>query len=128
MAKVTGVGGVFLRAKDPEALSRWYEQHLSVPRSPDGTIMFMGEQAQGVTVFAFFPIDTDYFGPGNKAAMINFRVDDLDGVLEGLRSAGVEVDTRQEDYSYGRFAWFVDPEGNRVELWEPKGSDSAENA
>jgi predicted enzyme related to lactoylglutathione lyase len=128
MAKATGVGGVFLRAKDPDALYRWYEQHLGIPRSADGAFMFMGEQAQGVTVFAFFPMETDYFGPGNKAVMINFRVDDLDGVLKRLRAAGVEVDARQEDYSYGRFGWFADPEGNRVELWEPKDGDSAENA
>ncbi len=92
MAKATGVGGVFLRARDPEALYRWYEEHLGIPRSPDGSFMFMGEEAQGVTVFALFPADTDYFGPGKQAAMMNFRVDDLDGVLEGLRSAGVAVE------------------------------------
>ena len=120
MAKATGVGGVFLRARDPEALYRWYEEHLGIPRSPDGSFMFMGEEAQGVTVFALFPADTDYFGPGKQAAMINFRVDDLDGVLERLRSAGVAVEAPQ-DYSYGRFGWFADPEGNRVELWESKG-------
>lgn len=129
MAKAVGVGGVFLRARDPKALHQWYEQHLGIPRSPDGAYMFEGEEAQGVTVFALFPADTDYFGPTKQAAMINFRVDDLDEVLEKLRSAGAAVDDKQEDYGdFGRFGWFADPEGNRVELWEPKGDVSAENA
>ena len=125
MAKATGVGGIFLRAQDPKALYQWYEEHLGIPKS-DGGFMFMGEEAQGVTVFALFPAETDYFGPGKQSAMINFRVDDLDGVMSKLKSSGVE--TRQEDSSYGRFGWFTDPEGNRVELWEPEGEDSAENA
>lgn len=125
MAKATGVGGIFLRAQDPKALYSWYEEYLGIPKS-DGGFMFMGEESHGVTVFALFPANTDYFGPGKQAAMINFRVDDLDGVMAKLKSARVE--TRQEDSSYGRFGWFTDPEGNRVELWEPERDDSAENA
>ena len=125
MAKATGVGGIFLRAQDPKALYSWYEEHLGIPKS-EGGFMFMGEEAQGITVFALFPADTDYFGPGKQAAMINFRVDDLDGVMEKLKSSGVE--TRQEDSDYGRFGWFADPEGNRVELWEAKPDVPAENA
>lgn len=128
MAKATGVGGVFLLARDPKALHKWYEENLGIRQSPHGVYMFEGEEAQGVTVFSLFPEDTNYFGPGKQAAMINFRVDDLDGVLEKVRAAGAEVDPKQEDYGFGRFAWFTDPEGNRVELWEPGSEDSAENA
>jgi predicted enzyme related to lactoylglutathione lyase len=72
-----------------------------------------------MTVFAFFPQDTKYFGPGKQDAMVNLRVDDLDVVLEKLNAAGVEIDPNRENYDYGRFAWFQDPEGNRVELWQP---------
>jgi predicted enzyme related to lactoylglutathione lyase len=74
-----------------------------------------------MTVFAFFPKDTDYFGSGKQQAMVNLRVDDLDAVLETLRAAGADIDPKREDHDYGRFAWFSDPEGNRVELWQPPG-------
>jgi predicted enzyme related to lactoylglutathione lyase len=124
MAKATGIGGVFLRAKDPEALYRWYEEHLGITKS-EGGFMFMGAEGHGLTVFALFPADTDYFGPGKQAAMINFRVDDMDGVMAKLKSAGME--TKQEDSDYGRFGWFTDPEGNRVELWEEKPEAPTEN-
>lgn len=75
-----------------------------------------------MTVLAFFPPDTQYFGPSEQRSMLNLRVDDLDAVLDKLRAGGVEIDPRREDYDYGRFAWFKDPEGNRVELWEPPAS------
>jgi predicted enzyme related to lactoylglutathione lyase len=119
MGKVVGVGGVFFKSKDPVGLQAWYAQHLGVPLSGDGYSSFDGPEAQGTTVFAFFPADSDYFGTEGQWAMINFRVDALDGVLERLAAAGARVDPKQESYSYGRFAWFWDPEGNRVELWEP---------
>lgn len=119
MAKVVGFGGVFLKARDPIALSAWYGAHLGVPAMEDGSLAFTGSEPAGVTVFSHFPLDTAYFGGASQAAMINFRVDDLDGLLAQLAEAGVRIDPKRDDYSYGRFAWIWDPEGNRVELWEP---------
>ena len=81
--------------------------------------MFFSDGPREMTVVAFFPPDTKYFGPGEQPAMLNLRVDDLDAVFDGLRAAGVDIDPRREEYEYGRFAWFHDLEGNRVELWEP---------
>jgi predicted enzyme related to lactoylglutathione lyase len=118
MGKVVGVGGVFFRAKDPKGLHAWYVQHLGIPLT-DGYTSFEGPEAQGTTAFSFFPEDTKYFGEGTQQAMFNFRVDALDEVLEQITAAGARVDPKQEDYGFGRFAWFWDPEGNRVELWEP---------
>lgn len=121
MAKAVGVGGVFLRARDPKALSKWYETNLGIERRVSAeALTFEGPEAAGTTVFAHFPADTQYFGESPQQAMINFRVDDLDGLLAKLSSADVRIDPKREDYSYGRFAWIWDPEGNRVELWEPK--------
>lgn len=122
MAKVTGVGGIFLRAKDPDALYAWYEKHLGISRTSYGAFAFEGEEAQGVTLVTFFPQQTKYFGPGEKAVMLNFRVDDLDAIWKGLVEAGVSVEERPEDSEYGRFGWFTDPEGNRVELWQGPAS------
>ena len=119
MTLATGVGGVFLRAADPEKLYAWYEEHLGIKRTEDGAFAFFSEGPREMTVLAFFPLDTSYFGPGERQAMVNLRVDDLDAVLEKLRAAGVHIDPKREDYDYGRFAWFDDLEGNRVELWQP---------
>jgi predicted enzyme related to lactoylglutathione lyase len=119
MAKAVGVGGVFLKARDPKGLSAWYAKHLGLPQGDDGSIVFDGPLAAGMTVFAHFPESTKYFGDGPQQAMINLRVDDLDALLVQLAEAGVTIDPKRDDYSYGRFAWIVDPEGNRVELWQP---------
>lgn len=119
MAKTTGVGGVFFKAKDPKSLGGWYAQHLGIPKSDDGSLIFDGPESMGMTVFAPFPADTHYFGDGSQQSMVNFRVDDLDGLLKQLSDAGVRIDPKREDYSYGRFAWIWDPEGNRIELWQP---------
>jgi predicted enzyme related to lactoylglutathione lyase len=121
MTRATGVGGLFLRAADPEKLYTWYEEHLGIKRTPDGAFAFFSEGPREMTVFAFFSHDTDYFGTGKQQAMVNLRVDDLEAVLEKLRAAGADIDPKREDYDYGRFAWFNDPEGNRVELWQPPG-------
>jgi predicted enzyme related to lactoylglutathione lyase len=118
MAKVVGVGGVFLRAKDPKALQAWYAEHIGIPLT-GGYTSVEGPEAQGTTAFAFFPEDTKYFGESGQRAMVNFRVDALDAVLDRLAAAGAWIDPKREDAPYGRFAWFNDPEGNRVELWEP---------
>jgi len=107
---VEGVGGVFFRAHDPVALRAWYAEHL-------GTTFTSRDGDQ--TVWAPFPADTGYFGPGGQQLMVNFRVRDLDAMLAQLRTAGVEVDDRVEEMEYGRFAWASDLEGNRFELWEP---------
>ena len=119
MARAIGVGGIFLKARDPKALSAWYAEHLGIPSQDGGTLAFDGPDAAGMTVFAHFPQDTRYFGTGEQQVMVNFRVDDLDGLLHKLEAAGVRIDPRREDYAYGRFAWIWDPEGNRVELWQP---------
>jgi predicted enzyme related to lactoylglutathione lyase len=121
MAKAVGVGGVFLKARDPKALSQWYETHLGLGgRVSDDALVFEGPESMGTTVFGHFAADTKYFGDGPQQFMINFRVDDLNAVLANLTAAGVRIDPKQEDYGYGRFGWIWDPEGNRVELWEPK--------
>ncbi len=120
----TGVGGVFFRSTDPEALYRWYERHLGLRRDGDTAVVlrWADESAGGSTVFAIFPADTTYFGPGGQSFMVNIRVHDLDGLLAQLAADGIWIDPRREDFPYGRFAWIVDLDGNRVELWEPPAS------
>lgn len=120
MAKAVGFGGVFLKARDPKALGAWYALHLGIPSQDGGSLGFDGPESVGMTVLAHFAADTKYFGAGPQQSMINFRVDNLDELLSQLTAAGVEVDPHRDDYPYGKFAWIVDPEGNRVELWEPK--------
>jgi predicted enzyme related to lactoylglutathione lyase len=119
MARAVGFGGVFLKASDPKKLSAWYAEHLGIPSQDGGSLAFDGPESLGMTVFAHFPESTKYFGEGQQQTMVNFRVDDLDGLLAQLASAGARIDPNREDYDYGRFAWIWDPEGNRVELWEP---------
>lgn len=124
MARVTGIGGVFVRSHDPAELAAWYAKHLGVPTEKYGGATFhwlqaATEECPGSTTWAAFPIDTKYFGSPLQQAMINFRVDDLDGLLESLRTAGVTVMDEVEDSEYGRFGWCIDCDGNRVELWEP---------
>lgn len=113
--KTSGIGGLFFRARDPQALARWYEEHFGIA-GPGSSGMW--RQQAGSTVFAPFDADTDYFGSREQAFMINFRVIDLDGLLAELRAAGVRMDDRIDEYPYGRFAWVYDPEGNKIELWQ----------
>jgi predicted enzyme related to lactoylglutathione lyase len=115
MAKVVGVGGVFFKAQDPGKLRQWYEHHLGIKASPEGMMFTDG----GPIVFSIFPATTTYLGPSRSQFMVNLRVDDLNALLEKLKADGVEIDPKREDAPYGRFAWIIDPEGNRVELWEP---------
>lgn len=117
MEKVNGIGGVFFRAQDPEALAVWYQTHLGV--DPVGPVPW--HQVAGYTVFAPFPDDTDYFGDPGRQWMINFRVDDLDAMVAQLTAAGIDVLTKAEwDVpGIGRFARLHDPEGHPIELWEP---------
>jgi predicted enzyme related to lactoylglutathione lyase len=122
MARVTGIGGVFFHSRDPEALYRWYERHLGITREPDGSVVFRRAEP-GETAFAIFPHDTTYFGPSGQSFMINFRVDDLDALLSTLAAEGVDIDPKREEYPFGKFAWIVDPDGNRIELWQRPGGE-----
>ncbi|HEX6839712.1 MAG TPA: VOC family protein [Polyangia bacterium] len=123
MERVTGIGGVFWKSKDPKALQAWYAERLGVPAS-DGFMIFEWEDPthparKGQTVLAPFPADTKYFEPSTAPFMINFRVRDLDAMLAQLRAAGVRVDDKIEESELGRFGWAIDPDGNRIELWQP---------
>jgi len=121
MHRVTGIGGLFFRAKNPEAMAQWYKDHLGVDLVPSDYSQKPWSQEAGPTVFAPFPADSDYFGDATKQWMINFRVSDLDGMVGQLRAAGITVTVDQEKYPNGRFARLHDPEGNPIELWEPGG-------
>jgi predicted enzyme related to lactoylglutathione lyase len=117
MPQVTGFGGAFLRAQDPKALYAWYNEHLGIS-SPHGCFVFPSADQKGDIAVSFFKQSSDYFPP-TQPAMLNFQVDDLDALLDKLSAAGISVDPKREQYDYGRFGWFTDPEGNRVELWQP---------
>ena len=121
MEKVRGIGGVFFRAKDPEALGEWYAKNLGVPRAPTDMETPPWVSDGGVTVFAPFSEATDYF-PASQQIMINFRVDDLDAILARLAAAGIASSKHHDIDDVGRFAWVYDPEGNPIELWEPVAS------
>lgn len=119
---VTGVGGVFLRAKDPKALVAWYRDVLGVPIEAWGGAAFRDDAAGHPPKVAWsaFPTATTYFAPSTADVMIDYAVDDLDAIVERLRAKGVEILDRRDDDPSGRFACIVDPEGRKVELWEPK--------
>ncbi|MDY0815842.1 VOC family protein [Kitasatospora purpeofusca] len=118
MERVLGIGGYFLRAADPAALAVWYRDSLGLDTDEHG----LWQQEQGPTVFAAFESSTDYFGARTQQSMLNFRVRDLDAMLAQLRAGGVGVaEETQEMEGVGRFAWVTDPEGNRIELWQPAG-------
>ncbi len=123
MRRVSGLGGVFFKARNPAALLAWYTRHLGL-RPARGVVRFRWRESErpsreGVTVWALFPATTEYFAPSRSSFMINYRVEDLDVLLATLRSEGIWVDERRENSKFGRFAWVMDPEGNRIELWEP---------
>lgn len=118
MPSITGFGGVFLRAKDPKALYGWYERHLGLVKSEGGSYSFPAPTQHPEVVFSFFKPDNAYF-PAVQKAMINLQVDDLDGLLDHFMEEGVEVDPKRESYDFGKFGWVTDPEGNRIELWQP---------
>ena len=127
MKRVIGLGGIFFKAKDPKTLYEWYRAHLGIESAADGSGAMWRDaehpEIPGCNVWAIFPQQTKYFDPSASGFMLNFRVDDLDGLLAALREEGVQVDPKVEVYDYGKFGWIMDPEGNRVELWEPpKGS------
>jgi predicted enzyme related to lactoylglutathione lyase len=118
--RVTGIGGVFFKAKDPARLAAWYRDQLGfeLESGQDAVVVFRWDDG-GSTAWSAFPDNTTYFGQPGSRAMINYRVANLDRMLEQLRAGGVPVDHQVEDSEFGRFGWATDPEGNRVELWEP---------
>jgi predicted enzyme related to lactoylglutathione lyase len=118
--RVAGIGGFFFRAKDPGAMAQWYLEHLGIDLVPADYGQQPWSQDAGPTVFAPFPQDTDHFADRAKNWMLNFRVRDLDAMVAQLRTAGIEVSVDGETYPNGRFARLRDPEGNPIELWEPK--------
>ena len=130
MKRVTGFGGIFFKAKDPKALYEWYRVHLGVESSPDGSGAMWRDadhpEIPGFMLWAAFPQDTKYLGSPDRNFMFNFRVDDLDALLKALREEGVQVDDKIERHEYGNFGWITDPEGNRVELWEPPKTEAAD--
>jgi predicted enzyme related to lactoylglutathione lyase len=123
MEKVTGIGGLFFRAHDPKALGRWYLQHLGISLTPSSPGDSVWQQEAGPTSFTPFKETSDYFGDANKSWMVNFRVRDLDKMAAQLQAAGIAVQMDPQSYPIGRFARLHDPEGNPIELWQPKVPD-----
>jgi predicted enzyme related to lactoylglutathione lyase len=116
MERVLGIGGYFMRAADPVTLGAWYRDVLGLAADENG----LWRQEVGATVFATFESETDYFGSPTQQAMINFRVGDLTAMLAQLRAKGADVAEQTQDMEgIGRFGWVTDPEGNRIELWQP---------
>ncbi len=124
MKRVTGIGGIFFKTRNTDKVNAWYARHLGITPDEDGSVAFKWREQEdpertGYTIWAPFPHDTRYFGPGKSPYMINFRVADLDALMQQLRAEGVQVEEKIEESEYGRFGWITDLEGNRVELWEP---------
>jgi predicted enzyme related to lactoylglutathione lyase len=124
MKRVTGIGGVFFKAKDPEALRIWYQLHLGIDVQEWGGAAFSwtdaeGRPASGTTIWTIADAGGDYFAPSEASFMVNYRVADLHGLIGALRSEGCSVLDKVEESEFGKFGWVIDPEGNKVELWEP---------
>lgn len=125
MARVTGIGGIFFKSKgDDKSLSDWYQKNLGIQLEDFGAAVLKWPEDkaedQGLTVWSVAEQDTEWFSPSSSSFMINYRVDDMDGMLSQLKEAGTEIVKGPESHENGRFAWVMDPEGNKVELWEPK--------
>lgn len=124
MKRVTGIGGLFFKCKDTQQMKDWYEKHLGLVKAPDGQFLFEWKEVDnptnsGFTVWAPFKDDTTYFQPSDKPYMINLRVENLERLLEELKKEGCEVIGEMQVYEYGKFGYVMDPEGNKIELWEP---------
>lgn len=123
MKKVIGIGGIFFKSENPVTLKAWYKKHLGIESDQYGAIFpsngFSNFDKESYTVWSPFVKDTDYFHPSSQPFMINFVVDDLLGLLEELKKEGIEKVGEMEEAEYGKFAWVLDPEGNKIELWEP---------
>jgi predicted enzyme related to lactoylglutathione lyase len=122
--KVIGVGGVFLKSQDQKHLSAWYADQLGIQQEAHGGHFkwrsFEDPQRECLTAWSVFPASSTYFDPSKASFMINYIVDDLDAILAKLGANGVSIDPKRENYDYGRFAWIYDPDGNKIELWEPR--------
>lgn len=123
MKKVTGIGGVFFKSDDPAKAREWYQKHLGLDVNPYGASFEWyespNESAKAQTQWSPFPKDTEYFKPSEKEFMINYRVADLEALVAELRQEGVTIVDDIETYDYGKFVHILDPEGNKIELWEP---------
>jgi lactoylglutathione lyase len=123
MKKVTGIGGIFFKCADPSKMNEWYARHLGLPVSKYGTVFEWRDkdnaEKTGSTVWNPFPADTKYFAPSEKDFMINYRVENLEALVEELKAAGVTILDEIATYDYGKFVHILDPEGNNIELWEP---------
>lgn len=122
MERVTGIGGVFVRAQDPQGLQQWYTAHLGIDPPPESYDTPPWWQQAGPTVFAAMG-DSIHLGGGERGWSLNFRVTDLDAMVTQLRAAGVETEVDPQEYPNGRFAMLKDPEGNLVQLWQPRSTD-----
>ncbi len=128
MAKVTGIGGIFFKAQDAPALQAWYRRHLGIDVHPWGGAAFdwvdsAGKPTGGTTAWSVFPESVDQFAPSKAPFMVNYRVDDLKALVETLKADGCDLVGDMEDSEYGMFAWVLDSEGNKVELWQPMAED-----
>jgi predicted enzyme related to lactoylglutathione lyase len=125
MKKVTGIGGIFFKSKDPKAITAWYAQNLGLQTNPYGATFEWYEDAEGKkkadTQWAPFGDNTKYFEPSTKEFMINYRVENLEALVEELKANGVTLVDEIETFDYGKFIHILDPEGNKIELWEPMG-------
>ena len=124
MTRVTGIGGIFFKARDPAALRKWYQEHLGIDVQDWGGAAFRwtdaeGEPTAGTTIWTVSDAGGDDFAPGTSSFMVNYRVADLHALVRELRAEGCNVLDRTEESEYGKFGWVIDPEGNKVELWEP---------
>ncbi len=125
MKRVTGIGGIFFKSNDPEKMKAWYGKHLGLPVTEWGATFSWKEAGesgkQRHTVWTPFPADSEYFAPSEKSCMFNYIVEDLDALLAVLATEGVQIVGEVETYEYGKFGWVLDPEGNKIELWQPMG-------
>lgn len=123
--RILGIGGIFFKSPDKQSMETWYRDKLGIDSLPQqgGALLHWRSHddpaQERFTVWSIFPDTTDYLNPSKSPFMINYIVDDLDALLEKLRAGGVQIDPKQEDYDYGRFAWIYDPDGNKIELWQP---------
>lgn len=120
MAKITGLGGIFYKVADPDATRAWYQDNLGVGGEWGAMFPFKRDDGEGFALLSPFKADSDYFAPSDRPFMINLRVDDLDGMIADLAGKGIAILGRQDE-DYGRFAWILDPDGIKVELWQQLG-------
>jgi predicted enzyme related to lactoylglutathione lyase len=121
--RVIGIGGIFLKSKNRDQLGSWYANNLGIEQGKAGA-MFKWRtvekpDTEHLTIWSLFPADSTYFDPSTAPFMVNYIVDDLDAILAKLSNSGAQIDPKREEHEYGRFAWIYDPDGNKIELWEP---------